>query len=1093
MPLNDGPELTALNDASGLLRATTDPLAIMNQLVSCTPFRALSTVAPLTGLALALALGGCGTGKTTPIGSSAGEPGENVEHPAGSGMRSQTFFVEENRRGQASEMKIVGVLWGRLVDIYDESGSLQQFDMVVGEDIRTSANYTVSTNPVTDKAQVIINAAAGTDEFVQLLDALDTNLTPVQDKSLDPSELPPFSVMARNAALVVRFDDILDPRFENGMWLDSHDGLLLDPSTGVLNRQAIRLMTDYPPDQPFEARVILDPNHGDLADYDGDGVLEFHSTRVILDATVSDTEASESALPVNSLGLPASITTQEPNLVVRIPTKLDAALGQTILLTNPTGHPCAFFSNGPNDPNSYTDDVVRAFRSGGDTEITGDLNNGFLLDEEKPRVMGQLAVEFSGSPVPIPGVVDGYTLPQMTFAVPSCATTLKPGFDVITKAGLKALVLGFASQSGSEVTFVQVQVLAPAGGVLTSGAAQLQTSFNPAIDVPACFVRFSPNASQPPASDVSKNAHAVVFFSEPMDPTSLTSFDNFTLTRVESDPTAFDVIVGQVLPDTTLREFKFVPTLPLNHQLGLNEGFYLNLAGGSAGPTDLAGNPLEETLSQILFQLDPTEGTESNGGVALRFAGTDELYDDSFPELRAGQILYDLNREVILPRPVNRFSVAADRDKPVPSVMTPFPPGVQTPLSPLGSKMQTLWRYCDLGFSVTDETNINIDIEGISWAPIGAAVVSDAYDEFQIALTHSIFQPDEILNPMSGFPNYPNSGLVKTFANNILDNDNAPFEVVHPRDRGYAVNPADLFQAESGTLMMPWPMNKGISVEEFSYWTWRDTTVLKKGAPIGAGAMLAMEVSILGTGTQGVPYPTGQVPTAGLPVLMEFRCYPDDGGLGLNAFDISLASNSSARPNFRAFSTGGYDQNNLPVIRDPDLENEANGGFNPNSNPPGAITQGIDNSFYIGQLELVTRVSRVHTIWFDTAMQSPVYSGGAFNTANPVVEPGPGDQPAGTQVVLAYRGATTITGTDAGIPQDDITTNASKLDLYGDPITIPAPEPSAPIFLNNNNAWLSQMADIDGSKAFQVRISFISNPISSKTPELGALGFAWQQ
>jgi hypothetical protein len=1064
----------------------------MKQHASFAPSRKHSTAATLTALGLALGLGACGTGKATPIGSSAGEPGENVARSPGSGMRSQTFFVEANRRGQASEMMITGVLWGRLVDVYDSTGSLQQVDYLVGEDIRTSAEYTVSTNPVTDKAQVTINALAGSEEFVALLDGLDANLTPIQEKSLDPSELPPFSVMARNAALVVVFDDLLDPRFEDGSWVDSYDGLLLDPTTGVLNPQAIRFMTDYPPDQPFEARVILDPNHGDLADYDGDGVLEFHSTRVILDATVSDSEASESLLPVNSLGLPASITTQEPNMVVRIPTRLDASLGQTVLLTNPTGHACAFYSNGPNDPDSYTDDVLRAFRSGGDTEITGDLNNGFLLDEEKPRVMGQLAVEFSGNPVPIPGVTDGYTLPQMTFSVPACATNLKPGKDVVTKAGLKALVLGFGAQSGSEVSDVQVQVLAPTGGVLTAGAAQLQTAFDPAIDVPACFVRFSPNASSPPADDVSNDAHAIVFFSEPMDPTSLTSFDNFTLTRVPSDPTAFDLIVGHVLPDTTLREYKFVPTLPLAHQLGLNEGYFLNLASGDSGPTDLAGNPLDEPLTQVLFQLDPTEGSEANGGVSLRFASTDELYDDAFPELRAGQILYDLAREVILPRPVNRFPVAADRDKPVPSVMTPFPLGVQTPLSPLGSKMQTLWRYCDLGFSVSDETNINIDIEGIAWAPIGAAVVSDAYDEFQIALTHSIFQPDEILNPMSGFPNYPNSGLVKTFANNVLDNDNAPFEVVHPRDRGYAVNPADLFQAESGTLMMPWPMNKDISAEEFSYWTWRDTSVLKKGAPIGAGAMLAMEVSVLGSGTQGVPYPTGQVPTAGLPVLMEFRCYPDDGGLGLNSFDISLAANSSARPNFRAFSTGGYDQNNLPVIRDPDLENEANGGFNPNSNPPGAITQGIDNTFYIGQLELVTRISRVHTIWFDTGLQSPVYSGSAFNTANPVVEPGPADQPAGTQVVLAYRGATTITGTDPGNPPDDITTNAGKLDLYGDPITIPAPEPSAPIFLNNDSSWLDEMSGIDGAKAFQVRISFISNPISSKTSELGALGFAWQ-
>jgi hypothetical protein len=37
---------------------------------------------------------------------------------------------------------------------------------------------------------------------------------------------------------------------------------------------------------------------------------------------------------------------------------------------------------------------------------------------------------------------------------------------------------------------------------------------------------------------------------------------------------------------------------------------------------------------------------------------------------------------------------------------------VQTPLSPLGSKLQALWRYCDLGFSVRDETKYDVDVVG---------------------------------------------------------------------------------------------------------------------------------------------------------------------------------------------------------------------------------------------------------------------------------------------------------------------------------------------------------------------------------------------
>jgi len=277
-----------------------------------------------------------------------------------------------------------------------------------------------------------------------------------------------------------------------------------------------------------------------------------------------------------------------------------------------------------------------------------------------------------------------------------------------------------------------------------------------------------------------------------------------------------------------------------------------------------------------------------------------------------------------------------------------------------------------------------------------------------------------------------------------------------------------------------------VPIEEFTYYTWRDTAILGVGGPQGGGAMLAQEVLVLGQGTTGVPYPGGQVPTAGLPLLIEVRCYPDDDGLGLNAFDISLAANSSAKPNFRAFSTGGYDTSNQPVIKDPDLENEATGGFNPNSNPPGATTLVADNSFYIGQLDLVTRISRIHTIWFDTVFAAPTY-------ASPVIEPNPDDQPAGTQVVLAFRGATLISNTDdGGNPQNDITTNANTLNVYGDPETI-TPEPSAPVFLNNDSTWKDKLSDVDGAKAFQVRVSFISNPISNKTAELSSLGFAWQE
>lgn len=1035
-------------------------------------------------LALTLPLGGCNNGGAASIGTSAGTAGDVVNHPD-TGLRSKQFIVEENFRGQTNQLEVLGLFWGRLVDVFDfdatdQSTELQQVDFVVGEDIRTNSTFELATNPVTEKTTVTIKHPAGSPAYIQALKSLGANITPIQDKSLSPSELPPFSVAPRNSAIVVRFNDLLDPRYDGG-WKDSFGGNLVSATTGQINSQALKVGVDYPPTQPFEARIIADPNHGDWLDLDGDQVMEFHTTRLIIDTTVSVVESGDSnpPLPVNALGLPEAITTQEPNLVVRIPTKLDTSVGQTQILTNAGKHPVSFSSSGSTDPNSVTMDVIRALRSGGESEVTGDANNGFLLDEERPRILGNLAVQIAGTPVPDPDVQGGFTIPQLVFNVPACA--LSPGSgDVLVQGTVRALVVASGSQDGSVVTGMRVQVLTPVNGVFIPGAAQLLSPFNPTLgDNPACFVRFSPTASAPPAGKVSKAARVILRFSEPMDPSSVAPFDSMTVTRTGLEPTAYEFVIGQVVPSSDLKEFVFAPVLDFAHVPGSAEPYYLNLASGADGPTDLAGNPLLFELPQITFFLDESESISQTAGLALRFNNNDEIGDDGFPEIRTGQVLFNFQQGVIRPRPVNRVAISADVDKPVPSVMTPFLPGVQTPLSPLGSKLQALWRYCDLGFSATDETNLNIDIEGMAWAPVGGQIVTDAYDEFSIRLGHSAWLPDESLNPLSGFPNYPNSGLVKTYNNNYLA-PGVDEKIVHPRDRGYVVNPADLFTAQSGKLMLPWPLNKGIPIEQFNYYTWRDTRILGRAGFATSGVPLAHETAVTGSGTVASVYTTGMVRTLGLPLLMEFRCYPDTTALGLNAFEIALAANSSARPNFRAFSTGGHDTNNTQQIKDPDLETEATGGFNPNSTPPGGTTPGTDNSFYRGQLDLLTRVSLVHSIWLDTGFDMPKF-------APVVVEPSASLLPAGTQVVLAYREARQISGQDMSDTPDDISTNAQKLDWYGDP---EKGEVSSPVFLLDDT-WRDNLSVQMGGRYFQFRITFLSNPVSNKSPELSALGFAF--
>jgi hypothetical protein len=470
----------------------------------------------------------------------------------------------------------------------------------------------------------------------------------------------------------------------------------------------------------------------------------------------------------------------------------------------------------------------------------------------------------------------------------------------------------------------------------------------------------------------------------------------------------------------------------------------------------------------LVFTIDPAEATETSASVVLRFSSSDEIGGNARPEVR-GQIQVDFVEGELEPRQVVHFASTIDRSNPVVGNMAVAVNAEQTPLARLGSKLMTLWRYCDAGFALLDETKFNLDVEGLAWAPRGGAVIADAYTRFEISLCHSKRLPDEgIIPPATTFPN---SGLLATYSLNLLSPEHDPQRVVHDRSRGYTVNPSDRFVSTSGTVMMPYPLNRGLAPDQFSYYTWRDTALLDLGAPQGAGAELVIMGNLgLSTLGNGVPFAVNLVPTIGLPLLMEYRCYPDDAALGLNQFDVSNVT-AGGQPKTRAFSTGGVQVGGQTVPKDPDLEPTATGGFNSASAPPGATTPGIDNVFYLGELNLVTRVSRAHVMWFDTTIASPLY-------VSPIIEPSPEKQPQGTSIVLAFRGATNITSTSTAL------TDATTLDNYGNIAT-------GVTFLNADNTWKSNIAQINSARFYQTRISFIGNGATNLAPVLSSLGIAF--
>jgi hypothetical protein len=953
------------------------------------------------------------------------------------------FVATPHRAGEAPGVSLVDVRWGRLVDVYDLDAAggqrtLRLRDVLIGESIASDGlDFELGANLATRGETLTIRHAFGTAEFDTALRRAESACETLGDRSFDPRELPPFDRVPRNAVLAVSFDDLLD--------------------AGTVDARSVTLVGGEQLDQVLPARVWADPSHGGLRN----GV--FHSTRVLVDPRAGG----------ERVGLPAAESLARANAGLRIATHSSSGEG---LVRNAGGAAISARTSGSVDPNSPTRDIVRAFRSGGASGDTGDTFSGFMADTTPPRLLLNVDCTLTKVVHPAGAPADEFDV-LVRFPTEACAVRRRPG-DAIETATHVAQVLSVTT------TFVRVRVIQGAPATFTRSTARYTTPWTPGIGQRAeCALRFSPPAGALPVAQVSPDASIRVRFDEAIDPASVRPFDSFRVRRSTALSPLDEFVVGSITPDASSTSFTFQPLLALSHSQGVAELYSVDLDGAQI--RDLAGNALADDPPLADFTLAPTQPTQLNAGIVLRFASTDED-GDGRSDVR-GQVLYDLVQGVLRPRPVTRFSAPVDATSPTVGAMQPLPSlAVQTPLSPYGSKSMNVWRYSDLGFGLRDEATHNLDVEGLWWRPFNGQLAADSFTQFQISLAHSRYLPDEALDT-GLLPSYTNSGVVGTFASNVSSPTEDPLTVVHAKTLGYPINPADAALTPSGDVIAPYPLNRGVSPAQFNYWTWRDTSKIAVGAPFGAGADTARLAQIVGPAASKGFYPPNEVPTIGLPLLTEFRTYPDAGANGLNSFSIAIAINSSARPFFRAYSTGGVNPITGAIkIVDPDNAIVADGGINPNGGP----TTPLDNVFYFGQADFVVRLSRMHTRWLDT-------QAAATQFAQPVVDLA-GGAPLGTGVIAAFRGASQIAGSS---PTNGL--DSEHYDAYGDGYTasqlvrlgLPATLAFTPTFFPaaGDKSWRANVAALDGARFVQARLSFVCDPLTGAAPVLDSFALAYSR
>jgi hypothetical protein len=1030
----------------------------------------------LFSLALpAVLLMGCGATKSD-LGGAIG---------TGAGSGKSTLFLEDMQ-------------WGRLVDVFDGDGLLVEADVVIREAVQSDGVlYTLGLNPITQRESLTISASSSTSTFTTAFSDATSGLSSLQSKAFD--EPAPFTKVARNGSVKLIFSEFLDP--------------------ATVDRQTLQVLigTSEENFQSLEIRYVVKEGIGQ--DGQPKGI-------VILDPTVSRLDSEGLGIPENGVGFPESVGLIDPNVKLRIPTATNPFLNQNFLLTNKTGtetFDVVRDSTGTSilEPHEFAgfDPVsVRAFRTGN----TSDVFNGFLIDSLKPDLIVSQAVT-------IASVVEIGFLRTITYAIDALgcrAVTPKIG-DVVEANGAVVQITSVVDPSDNSAYVVTGSLLSgslPAG---TVGASGVLTTKYTLADAPVqlCFVTITPAPGTLPATDVDPFATFSVRFSEPIDISTVRSLDSMVLASTdEATFTTSDaddgwnsaggesvanyidrlpgfgpgsgsgnIMFGPVSVTGDAQGFTMAPVAGVTDPFdpGATMGISLALRDGSTGILDLSGNSLNFNgfvaghNSQPSTQFTLAGTPPSDSYFALRGNGVDEDNDQA-PEY-GGQVGAQLGDGILRGRALSRFSRQADQTNQYVGQRLKFTSGIMTPLVPAGAVLQTIWGYHHLGFGLTSNAEFNLDVEGLNWSPFEGVLFDDSFARYSLALAHSRRFPDDYIDPASGYPDYQNSGLRRLSSNDFDENifgygqnasTYADLDEVICFDSSYSISNVNKFQTSGGVFMYPWP-------DFQTTYTWRDTGYPKPngGSLEGGNPLNGYGVPIRVVSAAPPTYAKGYYPSIALPLLMRYRCYPRGGEWGFNGFQISIMVGSSNIPAFRVFSSGGQDTAPTWQFVVPDSAPRGThpyGGYVTSGVGQGNTTKGFGPELYWGQVDFVTKVSKVYTHWFD-------FGANLASLSAVTLEPTQSQAQPGTSVLVDYRASTAVldTGcTNEATPLDDA---SASFDAYGDYESTGCGQVDLP------TDWSDNAADLvaSGKRFFQLRFTFVANIDQDLDAELDAFGFAY--